>query len=128
MTVSVHADPTDFYPFFWGHAGERGGGAGEGANLNLPLALGTGDEGVLTALAVAAEALHGFAPAALVVALGLDASEEDPLKGLAVTTQGFSRIGAAIDGLGLPTVLVQEGGYLSPVLGRNLAAVLGAFA
>ena len=128
MTVSVHADPANFYPFFWGHAGERGGGAGEEANLNLPLALGTGDEGVLAALAVAAEALHGFAPAALVVALGLDASEEDPLRGLAVTTQGFSRIGAAIDGLGLPTVLVQEGGYLSPVLGRNLAAVLGAFA
>ncbi|WP_299391826.1 histone deacetylase family protein [Pelagibius sp.] len=128
MTISVHADPAQFYPFFWGYAGERGSGEGEGANLNLPLALGTGDEGFLTALEVAAEALHGFAPSYLVVALGLDASEDDPFGGLAITTDGFARIGAAIDGLGLPTVLVQEGGYLSPVLGRNLAAVLAAFA
>ncbi len=128
MTVSIHADPAQFYPFFWGHAGERGGGEGEGTNLNLPLALGTGDEGFLTALEVAAEALRAFKPGVLVVALGLDASEEDPLKGLAVTTDGFARIGAAIDSLGLPTVLVQEGGYLSPALGPNLAAVLRAFA
>lgn len=128
MTISIHADPNQFYPFFWGHAGERGSGEGEGANLNLPLAVGTGDEGFLTALEVAAEALHGFKPSVLVVALGLDASEADPLQGLAVTTDGFARIAAAIDSLGLPTVLVQEGGYLSPVLGANLAAVLRAFA
>lgn len=128
MTISIHADPARFYPFFWGHAGERGGGEGEGANLNLPLALGTGDEGFLTALEVAAEALRGFQPGVLVVALGLDASEEDPLKGLAVTTDGFARIGAAIDSFGFPTVLVQEGGYLSPALGPNLAVVLRAFA
>ena len=50
------------------------------------------------------------------------------LQGLAVSTNGFARIGAAIDSLGLPTVLVQEGGYLSPALGPNLAAVLRAFA
>lgn len=127
LTISVHADPAHFYPFFWGHAGERGGGEGEGANLNLPLPLGAGDEDFLTALEVAAEALRAFQPRALVVALGLDASEEDPLKGLAVTTGGFARIGAFIDGLGFPTVLVQEGGYLSPALGPNLTAVLGAF-
>ena len=59
------------------------------------------------------------------VALGLDASEHDPLGGLAVTTPGFRRIGAAIARMGLPTVFVQEGGYLSDILGANLAAVLG---
>ncbi len=67
------------------------------------------------------------APGALVVALGLDAFEHDPLAGLAVTTGGFRRIGAAIARLGLPTVFVQEGGYLSDSLGANLAAVLGGF-
>ena len=61
------------------------------------------------------------------VALGLDASEHDPLAGLAVTTEGFRRIGAAIARLGLPTVLVQEGGYLSDILGTNLTAVLAGF-
>ena len=61
------------------------------------------------------------------MALGLDASEHDPLKGLAITTDGFKRIGAAIAKVGLPTVIVQEGGYLSDVLGDNLTAFLGGF-
>jgi acetoin utilization deacetylase AcuC-like enzyme len=66
-------------------------------------------------------------PTALVVALGLDASEHDPLAGLAVTTAGFRRIGAALARFGLPTVLVQEGGYLSDILGANLTSVLAGF-
>ena len=61
------------------------------------------------------------------VALGLDASEHDPLAGLAVTTDGFRRIGATIARLGLPTVFVQEGGYLSEILGANLTAALAGF-
>ncbi|BBU54762.1 hypothetical protein KU6B_10270 [Mameliella alba] len=28
LTVSIHADPARFYPFFWGHAQERGAGRG----------------------------------------------------------------------------------------------------
>ena len=59
--------------------------------------------------------------------LGLDASEHDPLAGLAVTTAGFRRIGAVIARLGLPTVFVQEGGYLSDILGANLTSVLAGF-
>ena len=127
LTVSIHADPASYYPYVWGYAHERGEGAGLGTNLNIPLPLGTGDEGFLAALDVAAKSIRAFAPGALVVALGLDASEHDPLAGLAVTTEGFHRIGAAIARLGLPTVLVQEGGYLSDILGTNLTAVLAGF-
>lgn len=127
LTVSIHADPTAYYPFVWGYAHERGEGAGLGANLNIPLPLGTGDDGYLAALGDAAKTIRAFAPGALVVALGLDASEHDPLAGLAVTTPGFRRIGAALAKLGLPTVLVQEGGYLSDILGTNLTAVLAGF-
>lgn len=61
------------------------------------------------------------------VALGLDAFEVDPFGGLSVTTQGFSRIGEAIAGCGLPTVIVQEGGYLCDELGDNLTAFLTGF-
>jgi acetoin utilization deacetylase AcuC-like enzyme len=104
-----------------------GAGAGLGANLNIPLPLGTGDDGYMQALTRARAMLDAFAPTALVVALGLDASEHDPLAGLAVTTDGFRRIGAAIAAIGLPTVFVQEGGYLSDILGANLTAVLGGF-
>ena len=127
LTISIHADPARFHPFVWGFAHEIGHGAGTGANLNLPLPVGTGDDGFLAALAQADRRLRAFAPGALVVALGLDASEEDPLAGMAVTTPGFGRIGAAIARLGLPTVFVQEGGYLCDALGRNLAAALGGF-
>jgi len=128
LTVSLHADPRGFYPFVWGYAHERGEGEGIGANLNLPLALGTGDDAYLDVLeGVASRTVKAFAPTALVVALGLDASEHDPLAGLAITTEGFSRIGAALARLNLPTVLVQEGGYLSELLGENLTAVLAGF-
>jgi acetoin utilization deacetylase AcuC-like enzyme len=125
--VSIHADPAFYYPYVWGYAHERGAGAALGANLNIPLPLGTKDDGYLAALDIAQRTVRAFAPGALVVALGLDASEHDPLAGLAVTTDGFRRIGAALARLGLPTVLVQEGGYLSEILGANLTAVLAGF-
>lgn len=127
LTVSIHADPAAFYPFFCGYADERGEGAGAGANLNLPLAQGTGDAGYLEALDRALEAVRAFRPAALVVALGLDAYGGDPLAFLDVTTPGFAEIGRRIAGLGPPTVLVQEGGYVCDALGDNLASFLGGF-
>ena len=128
LTVSIHADPVRFYPFFWGHADERGEGPGLGYNLNLPLARRTADAGFLEALDAALRRIRAFAPEALVVALGLDAFEGDPFGGLSVTTPGFGRIGEAIGTLGLPTVIVQEGGYLCDALGDNLAAFLTGFA
>ncbi|MEQ8178261.1 MAG: histone deacetylase family protein [Amphiplicatus sp.] len=129
LTVSVHADPKRFYPFFWGHADERGEGAGLGYNFNLPLPRGTDDAGFLAALVTALTRITAFAPDALVIALGLDASRDDPFAGFAVTTEGFAKIGAAIgERLKTPTVIVQEGGYLCPSLGDNLAAILSSFA
>ena len=127
LTVSIHADPSRFYPFFWGHAQERGEGAGLGSNLNLPLERGTGDDDYLVTLNAALERISTFGADVLVVSLGLDASENDPLKGLAITTDGFGRIGKAIGGLGLPTLMVQEGGYLSEELGANLTSVIHGF-
>ena len=127
FTVSLHADPRDYYPFFVGYAHERGEGAGRGFNLNLPLPLGTRDAEYLAALDAALAELRAFAPSALVVALGLDAHEHDPLKGFAITTGGFARIAERIAALRLPSVLVQEGGYLSDALGANLASFLEGF-
>lgn len=127
LTVSIHADPARFYPFFWGHAHERGSGAGLGYNLNLPLARGTDDDGFLTALETALSRIRAFGADALIVALGLDAYIDDPFKGFAVTTPGFARIGAALSGLNLPTVFVQEGGYLCDALGHNLTSILNGF-
>ncbi|MBS0122604.1 histone deacetylase family protein [Thetidibacter halocola] len=127
LTVSIHADPARFYPFFWGHAHERGEGEGLGANLNLPLPRGTGNDAYLATLDTALARVADFGADVLVVALGLDASIDDPFKGLAITQDGFGRIGTRIASAGLPVLFVQEGGYLSESLGKNLASVLGGF-
>jgi acetoin utilization deacetylase AcuC-like enzyme len=127
LTVSLHADPLRFYPFFWGHASERGTGAGLGANYNLPLPRKTDDEHYLEALDRALMRIKAFSPGALVVALGLDAFEGDPFDGFAITTEGFGRISGKIATLGIPTLIVQEGGYLCDALGDNLASFLRAF-
>lgn len=127
LTVSIHADPVRFYPFFWGHASERGVAEGLGFNLNLPLPRGTRDEAYCKTLDFALERIRAFSPGALVVALGLDAHVSDPFQGLALSSAGFTQIATAIRGLDLPTLLVQEGGYLSDALGDNLCAFLRGF-
>ncbi len=127
LTVSLHAHPERFYPFFWGYPDERGAGPGEGANLNLCLPRGSADAAFLHALHQALDAITLWGADTIVLALGLDAFEGDPFAGLAVTTPGFAQIGRNIAALGLPTLIVQEGGYLCPALGQNLAAVLKAF-
>ncbi|MEM8813518.1 MAG: histone deacetylase family protein [Pseudomonadota bacterium] len=127
LTVSIHADPERFYPFFWGYGDEAGSGEGRGYNLNLPLERGTADGVYLETLSAALLRVKQFDPGAVVVALGLDAHESDPFKGLAVTTNGFGSIARRIADLGLPTLIVQEGGYANPALGDNLTAVLSGF-
>lgn len=124
LTLSIHTDPADYYPYFWGYAHETGRGLGYGANENIPLPLGSQDAVWLGAIERALGSIQAFAPGALVLALGLDAHEGDPLKGMGVTTNGFAQAGSIIAGLDLPTVVIQEGGYLAPALGDNLAAFL----
>jgi acetoin utilization deacetylase AcuC-like enzyme len=125
--VSIHTDPTGYYPFFSGYADEYGTGEGEGCNLNIPLAPASGDAEYLDALDDALEAIRAHRSEALVVSAGLDAHERDPLSVLKVTNDGYRRIGAAIASLKLPTVIVQEGGYGVDLLGANLVAFLGGF-
>ncbi len=127
LTISMHCDPTDFYPFYAGYAHERGEGQGEGYNINLPLIPESGDDIFLEELEVAKSAIKAFAPDILFVALGLDAFEGDPLVGLKITTGGFSKIASSISKLGLPTVLVQEGGYNRDHLGANITSFISGF-
>ena len=127
FTISLHGDPLFYYPFFAGHADEVGSDEGTEYNLNYPLPRGTNDEDYLRTLNKAVDKVTTYQPDVLIVALGLDASIYDPLAFLSITTDGFFEIGKAIGDAGIPTLLIQEGGYISPVLGDNLAATLGGF-
>ncbi len=124
---SVHTDPSAYYPHFVGYADERGSGAGEGANLNLPLAHGADDDAFVAAnrAMIAAAQTHGFD--ALVISAGWDAHHLDPLSKLSVTTEAFARIGELYGRLGLPTVIVQEGGYSLEAVAEASRSFMQAF-
>jgi acetoin utilization deacetylase AcuC-like enzyme len=124
LTISLHADPLQFYPFYWGHAQERGEGRGLGYNLNLPLPKGADEVLFLNTLETSFRHIESFGANVIIVALGLDAHEADPFQGFKISKPGFAKIATLIAGLKLPTLLVQEGGYLQPALGDNLASYL----
>jgi acetoin utilization deacetylase AcuC-like enzyme len=127
LFVSIHADPTFEFPWFAGHADEIGVGDGEGWNLNLQLPAGTTMLGWMTALETALTRIADADVDALVVSLGVDIYEHDPLGTFAISTTDFATIGAAIDAVGLPTVVLQEGGYAVGDIGANVAAFLQPF-
>jgi acetoin utilization deacetylase AcuC-like enzyme len=122
--VSVHGDPAGLYPWFAGYADETGAGRGLGWNLNLPLPAGARDGQFTAAVEQGLDAIAGKRPAALIVSVGFDAQKGDPAANLAVGAEGFATTGRQIASLGLPTVLIQEGGYLVERLGINLTAFL----
>ncbi|MGG5808183.1 histone deacetylase family protein [Falsiroseomonas sp. CW058] len=124
MTISVHADPDRYYPWYVGRGGETGAGAGGGCNLNLPLPFGTGDAGWLDSIAIGLAEIREYGADALVLSLGFDASKDEPLAALNVTEDGFARAGAAIAAAKLPTAIIQEGGYNVDLLGTLLARFL----
>ncbi len=122
---SVHVDPgAGWFPHYLGFAAETGAGAGAGANRNLPLAPGSGDRPWLAAVAELAAWAREREPRALVVALGVDAAAGDPESPLAVSADGYRAAGRELGLLGLPTVVVQEGGYDLEAIGGLVAAAL----
>lgn len=127
LTISVHADPLDYYPFFTGYADERGNGPGEGFNLNLPLPHGAKGDAMDAAVDQAGKAIRDFGAEVLVVALGYDAHKDDPIGVLKLESSDFGTIGRKVKAFGLPTLVVQEGGYAIEAIGDCLDAFLGGF-
>ena len=125
--ASIHGDPRTEYPFYLGHADETGTGAGLGANLNLPLPRGTDYATWAQALETALAGIAQFGADALVVSLGMDTFEGDPISGFKLTTQDYLRLGERLARAGLPTVFVFEGGYAVDAVGVNAVNVLQGF-
>ena len=124
LTISIHADPNFEYPHYWGYANETGSGKGLGFHNNFPLAKDSDNARYLSALEEALRLIRKFEPNYLVVSTGMDIYADDPLGTFKVTTDGIGEIGKRIASLGLPTVVVMEGGYANEMLGTNIVAFL----
>jgi acetoin utilization deacetylase AcuC-like enzyme len=127
LYVSVHADPNTQYPYFWGYADETGTGDGVGHTINLPLPRGTDEATWLEAVSTGVARVKAFAPEALVISFGADVHEADTVGDFRVSYAGITKAGDQIAALGLPTVIVQEGGYNLKTLGTCVESLLAAF-
>jgi acetoin utilization deacetylase AcuC-like enzyme len=127
QVVNLHGDPMTEYPFFLGHADETGEGEGAGFNHNFPMPFGTTYAQWGAALDEACRLVSAFKPEVLVVSLGVDTFEKDPISHFKLTSPDYPKIGARIAELGLPTLFVMEGGYAVEEIGINAVGVLTGF-
>jgi acetoin utilization deacetylase AcuC-like enzyme len=126
--ASIHADPATDYPFFLGHADECGLAEGDGFNLNLPLAQGASPDTWFDALDAAIKRIESFKADVLIVSLGVDTFEGDPISHFKLRTrEDYPRLGEAIAAMKLPTLFILEGGYAVKEIGDNVVAVLAGF-
>jgi acetoin utilization deacetylase AcuC-like enzyme len=127
LYVSLHADPATTFPYFAGYTSETGTGRGRGTTVNVPLPPGTGDEAYAAALETALDRIAGLGPGPIVVSLGLDTYEEDPIGPLRLSAGAYHPMATRVAALGRPLVVLLEGGYHVPSLGRNVRSwLLGA--
>jgi len=119
LTVSIHGHPSFAYPYFSGFEEERGEGSGAGTNVNYPLAEHLTGPEHRAVLERALKRIARFKPQFLLIALGLDTAKGDPTGTWSLQARDFETMGRLIGGLGLPTVVVQEGGYNNRFIGTN---------
>lgn len=127
LFVSLHADPSQEFPYFLGYADETGRGDGDGFTLNLPLRWGTDWSGYGAALDRALARIDGFGPDVLVVSLGLDTFERDPISRFRLRSSDYPVMGDRLARLRRPTLFVFEGGYAVDALGENTVLLLAGF-
>ncbi len=127
LFVSLHADPTQEYPFFLGYADERGTNKGFGFNYNYPMPWGTNWDTYRETLAAAIGYINNYNPDLLIVSLGVDTFEKDPISKFSFKTEDYLRLGDAIALIKKPTLFLMEGGYAIEDLGVNVTNVLVGF-
>ncbi|KAJ7246514.1 putative acetylpolyamine aminohydrolase [Mycena rebaudengoi] len=125
LYVSLHGSPD--YPYYTGAATERGSGPGLSFNLNFPLPLHTSNATYLSTLGTAIAAIQAYSPAYLIVSLGVDTYEDDPLTEFALTMEAYPAMGKMVRGVGVQTLFVMEGGYAMEGIGACVKGVLDGF-
>ena len=127
LFCSLHGDPEEAFPYFLGYADETGSGSGLGYNLNYPMPRGTPFSIWQQALADGLAKIKQFAPQYLVVSLGVDTFENDPISFFKLATADYLTTGSMIGELQIPTLFVMEGGYDIDEVGINVVEVLKGF-
>ncbi len=127
LFCSIHGDPMVAFPYFLGFADETGEGPGKGLNLNIPLPRGTPYSIWRVALCRAITKILGYGADAIVVSLGVDTFENDPISFFKLKSDDFIDMGKTIASMGLPTLFIMEGGYAVEEIGTNTVNVLKGF-
>jgi acetoin utilization deacetylase AcuC-like enzyme len=127
LFASIHGDPQHEYPYFSGYAAQTGSGAGAGYTCNFPLPLGSGPERWFDALGQACARIREFWPQALVISLGVDTFERDPISSFKLRSADYRELGHAIRQLDVPTLFALEGGYALDAIGINVTNALLGF-
>jgi len=127
LFCSLHGDPQEAFPHFLGYADETGSKKGVGYKRNYPMPPGTLFAQWCESLTDALARIKEFAPQYLVVSLGVDAFENDPISFFKLTSADFLTTGRLIGSLGVPTLFVMEGGYDVDEIGINVVNVLQGF-
>lgn len=125
--VSLHGDPKNAFPHFLGHADEKGSGEGVGYNCNYPMPPGTPYDVWTKSLDDSISKIQNFSPDALIVSLGVDTYENDPISFFKLKSDDFFDVGRKIASINLPTLFVMEGGYAIKEIGVNTVNTLKGF-
>ena len=126
LLASIHANPAMDYSFYWGHADERGEGAGQGKTVNSPLPRGARIDTYREALETACAAVEAHGTDLLILSYEAEMFEHDPISRFKLGEGDYAEIGAKIAALNIPTVVIMEGGYAIDPLSRNVSSLLSA--
>ena len=127
LYVSLHADPAQEFPYFLGFADETGEKEGNGCNRNFPMRWGTQWPAYRESLEKAIDHIRTFSPDILVISLGVDTFEKDPISQFRLKSDHFFKVGSTIAQLKRPTLFIMEGGYAVDDIGVNVVNVLTGF-
>ncbi|HXK64702.1 MAG TPA: acetylpolyamine amidohydrolase [Spirochaetota bacterium] len=127
LTISIHGHPSFAYPYFSGFAEELGEENGKGFNYNFPLPETISYDKYKHTLLRAVKIIKDFNPDFLIVALGLDVGKGDPTGTWGLVKEDFYTNGGIIATCGIPTLIVQEGGYRNLTIGKNAFAFFMGF-
>lgn len=111
LYVSLHADPSQFFPYYSGFEDEKGQKLGLGYNINIPLPKNISTKDYKDKLKFAVKKIKEYQPGALVISMGFDTYKKDPIGGFDISTDDYREIALICGEIQVPILAVLEGGY-----------------